>query len=200
MNKEFMIIDNIPVAINGEKNLLELIRKAGIELPTFCYYSELSVYGACRMCMVENKWGGMEAACSTPPRNGMEIYTNTPRLRKYRKMILERKNSETNDDGMIEELDIRFSEITPELMDRYSLSTEAKGVVITEIRPGSDAEEKGLRTGDVVAKIDKKDVFTLADVRNYVNEAKMENNRPVLLLVQDKGIVHFAALKLKENK
>lgn len=41
MNKEFMIIDNIPVAINGEKNLLELIRKAGIELPTFCYYSEL---------------------------------------------------------------------------------------------------------------------------------------------------------------
>ena len=72
-----MIIDNIPVAINGEKNLLELIRKAGIELPTFCYYSELSVYGACRMCMVENKWGGMEAACSTPPRNGMEIYTNT---------------------------------------------------------------------------------------------------------------------------
>lgn len=82
MNKEFMIIDNIPVAINGEKNLLELIRKAGIELPTFCYYSELSVYGACRMCMVENKWGGMEAACSTPPRNGMEIYTNTPKAEK----------------------------------------------------------------------------------------------------------------------
>lgn len=112
----------------------------------------------------------------------------------------ERKTSGTDDDGMIEELDIRFSEITPELMDRYSLSAEAKGVVITEIRPGSDAEEKGLRTGDVVAKIDKKDVFTLADVRNYVNEAKMENNRPVLLLVQDKGTVHFAALKLKENK
>ncbi|MEG0457815.1 MAG: [FeFe] hydrogenase, group A, partial [Oscillospiraceae bacterium] len=44
---------------------------------------------ACRMCMVENKWGSMEAACSTPPRAGMEIYTNTPKLRKYRKMILE---------------------------------------------------------------------------------------------------------------
>ena len=108
--------------------------------------------------------------------------------------------SETEDDGMIEELDIRFSEITPELMDKYSLSAEAKGVVITEIRPGSDAEEKGLRPGDVVAKIDKKDVFTLANVREFVNEAKMENNRPVLLLVQDKGIVHFAALKLKEKK
>lgn len=89
MNGQFMTIDNIPVEINGEKNILELIRKAGIELPTFCYYSELSVYGACRMCMVENKWGGIEASCSTPPKAGMEIYTNTPRLRKYRKNILE---------------------------------------------------------------------------------------------------------------
>ena len=88
-NKQYMLIDGNPVEINGEKNLLELIRKAGIELPTFCYYSELSVYGACRMCMVENKWGGMDAACSTIPKAGMEIYTNTERLRKHRKMILE---------------------------------------------------------------------------------------------------------------
>lgn len=85
----YMIIDNIPVAIEGEKNILELIRKAGIDLPTFCYHSDLSVYGACRMCMVENKWGSMEAACSTPPKPGAEIYTNTPKLRKHRKMILE---------------------------------------------------------------------------------------------------------------
>ena len=60
-NDNYMIIDNIPVAIEGEKNILELIRKAGIDLPTFCYHSDLSVYGACRMCMVENKWGGIEA-------------------------------------------------------------------------------------------------------------------------------------------
>ena len=89
MNGEFMMIDDIPVEINGEKNLLSLIRKVGIDLPTFCYNSELSVYGACRMCMVEDKKGRMQAACSTPPRAGMEIYTNTPRLRRYRKMILE---------------------------------------------------------------------------------------------------------------
>lgn len=88
-NENYMIIDNIPVAIEGEKNILELIRKAGIDLPTFCYHSELSVYGACRMCMVENKWGGIEAACSTPPKAGGVIFTNTPKLRKHRKMILE---------------------------------------------------------------------------------------------------------------
>lgn len=89
MSGQFMLIDGMPVEINGEKNILELIRKAGIELPTFCYYSELSVYGACRLCMIENQWAGIEASCSTPPKAGMEIYTNTPRLRKYRKMILE---------------------------------------------------------------------------------------------------------------
>lgn len=87
--KDIMTIDGIPVEINGEKNLLELIRKIGIKMPTFCYHSELSIYGACRMCMVENEWGGLDAACSTIPKSGMKIKTNTERLRKYRKNILE---------------------------------------------------------------------------------------------------------------
>lgn len=85
----FMMVDNIPVEIAGEQNILAVIRKAGIDLPTFCYYSELSVYGACRMCMVEDQRGAIQAACSTPPREGMVIYTNTPRLRKYRRNVLE---------------------------------------------------------------------------------------------------------------
>lgn len=84
-----MMIDGMPVLIEKEKNILEVIRKAGIDLPTFCYHSELSTYGACRMCVVENKWGDIEASCSSVPRDGMEIYTNTPKVRKYRKMILE---------------------------------------------------------------------------------------------------------------
>ncbi len=87
--KKYMIIDGLPVAIEGEKNILSLVRKAGIELPTLCYYSELSTFGACRMCVVEGKHGEIMASCSTPPRSGMEIKTNTPRLRKYRRMILE---------------------------------------------------------------------------------------------------------------
>jgi NADH-quinone oxidoreductase subunit G len=89
MDKEYMIIDGNPVELDNEKNILDVIRKSGIDLPTFCYYSELSVYGACRMCVVEDKWGGVIASCSTPPKNGMEIKTNTPKLQKHRKMILE---------------------------------------------------------------------------------------------------------------
>ncbi|MDR2631288.1 MAG: [FeFe] hydrogenase, group A [Spirochaetaceae bacterium] len=87
--REYMTIDGIPVEINGEKNILSLIRKAGIDLPTFCYHSELSIYGACRMCMIETERGGLESACSTPPRAGMKIKVNTERLRKYRRVILE---------------------------------------------------------------------------------------------------------------
>ena len=87
--KKYMTIDGIPVQIEGEKNILELCRKIGIKMPTFCYHSELSVYGACRMCMVENEWGGLDAACSTPPKAGASVKTNTERLRRYRKNILE---------------------------------------------------------------------------------------------------------------
>ena len=85
----YMTIDGLQVEFENEKNVLEVIRKAGIDMPTFCYYSELSVYGACRLCVFENKWGGVEAGCSTPPKDGMEIKTNTLALQKHRKMILE---------------------------------------------------------------------------------------------------------------
>ncbi len=86
---KYMFIDGIRVEFDQEPNILTLVRKAGIELPTFCYYSDLSIYGACRMCMVEDERGGMVAACSTPPKHGMSIRTHTPKLYKHRRMILE---------------------------------------------------------------------------------------------------------------
>lgn len=89
MAKGIMYIDGQRVSFDGEKNVLAVIRKAGIEMPTFCYYSELSVYGACRMCVVEDEKGKIDASCSMEPRDGMRIRTNTARLLKHRRMILE---------------------------------------------------------------------------------------------------------------
>lgn len=86
---KYMIIDGNRVEFDNEKNILDLVRKAGTDLPTFCYYSELSIYGACRMCMVEDEKGHLLASCSTPPKDKMEIKTNTPNLHHHRKMILE---------------------------------------------------------------------------------------------------------------
>jgi NADH-quinone oxidoreductase subunit G len=89
MQNETVIINRAAVPMEGERNLLELCRKAGIELPTFCYHSEISVYGACRMCMVEVEGRGLVAACSTKAENGMVIHTNTKQIRNMRKMIIE---------------------------------------------------------------------------------------------------------------
>ena len=89
MAKGMMIVDGQRVNFDGEKNVLSVIRKAGIEMPTFCYYSDLSVYGACRMCVVEDeKTGKIDASCSMEPRDGMRISTNSARLLKHRRVIL----------------------------------------------------------------------------------------------------------------
>lgn len=84
-----MIIDGMPVEFTDEPNILSVIRKAGIDLPTLCYHSELSIYGACRLCNVEDDRGRMFASCSERPRDGMKIKTSTPRLLRYRRMLIE---------------------------------------------------------------------------------------------------------------
>ncbi len=77
------------IVINNEKNLLELIRKSGIELPTFCYHSGLSIYGACRLCIVDIENMGIQASCSIVPKPGMRIRTHTEELREMRRIYLE---------------------------------------------------------------------------------------------------------------
>ena len=84
-----MTIDGRKVEFTDERNVLTIIRKAGINIPTLCYHSELSTFGACRLCTVEDDRGRMFASCSEEPRDGMVIYTNTGRLKKYRKLIIE---------------------------------------------------------------------------------------------------------------
>ena len=82
-------INGKKVEFTNEKNLLTIIRKAGIEVPTLCYQPELSIFGACRLCTVEDDRGRCFASCSEEPRDGMVIYTHTERLRKHRKLIIE---------------------------------------------------------------------------------------------------------------
>jgi len=85
----FIILDGKEVPINGERNLLELARGAGVDIPTFCYHSELSVYGACRLCLVDVQGRGIVASCSTAPEPGMQVRTNTREIRDMRKLTIE---------------------------------------------------------------------------------------------------------------
>lgn len=77
------------VRLEGERNVLAVIRKANIDLPTFCYHSQLSAYGACRLCLVEVEGKGIVSSCSLAPEPGAKIRTHTPELREMRRITLE---------------------------------------------------------------------------------------------------------------
>lgn len=87
--KDTLTIDGRLVTIGTERNLLDLIRRAGVEIQTFCYHSDLSVYGACRLCIVDLGDGEIVTACTTAPRPGMVVRTNTAELRQTRRITLE---------------------------------------------------------------------------------------------------------------
>ncbi len=84
-----MTIDGFEVPLEGEKSILQVIRKLGIDIPTFCYHSDLSVYGACRLCIVDIQGRGINSSCSTPPEPGMVIRTNTEELQNIRRITIE---------------------------------------------------------------------------------------------------------------
>lgn len=89
IDKNTVTINGMEVEIGDERNLLELIRKTGIEIPTFCYHSELSIYGACRLCLVEIEGRGLHASCSIKAKPGMIIRTATEEIREIRKISVE---------------------------------------------------------------------------------------------------------------
>ena len=87
--KPMIYINNRPIPLEGEKNILAVARKAHIDIPTFCYHSELSTYGACRLCLVEIEGKGIVTSCSTPPKEGMRVLTHTRQIQRLRKNIVE---------------------------------------------------------------------------------------------------------------
>ena len=82
-------IDGIEVAHEGEPNLLELVRKVGINLPTFCYQPNLRAFGSCRMCIVHVEGRGIVPACSTAVTDGMVVTTMSKQLLTARRTIIE---------------------------------------------------------------------------------------------------------------
>ena len=83
-------INNKPYTVPKGSTILEAARYAGIEIPTLCYLKDINQIGACRICMVEVKGArSLVASCVFPVNEGMEIFTNTEKVRHSRKMTLE---------------------------------------------------------------------------------------------------------------
>ncbi len=85
-----MKINGMPLSVPKGISILEAARFAGIEIPTLCYLKGMNEIGACRICMVEVKGArNLVTACVYPVNEGMEVFTNTERVRHSRKTTLE---------------------------------------------------------------------------------------------------------------
>lgn len=83
-------INNIEVTAKKGQTILEAARDAGIHIPTLCYLKDINEIGACRICVVEVKGAkNLVASCVAPVTDGIEIFTNTERVKKSRKTTLE---------------------------------------------------------------------------------------------------------------
>ena len=90
-------IDGRDLSARDDQTILEVAREHQIRIPKLCYVSGLSIYGGCRLCLVEvegvNK---LLAACTTVVSEGMQVRATSPRLESYRRMILEMLFAERN--------------------------------------------------------------------------------------------------------
>lgn len=82
-------INGIAVEAPKGSTILEAARLAHIEIPTLCFLKEINEIGACRICIVELKNGKLVTSCVYPAEEGMEVYTNTPKVLDSRKKTLQ---------------------------------------------------------------------------------------------------------------
>ena len=85
-----MTIDGRQVQAEAGSTVLEAARQTGVRIPTLCYHPDLSVRAVCRICVIEVKGSGtLQAACAYPVNEGLEVKTNSPRIRASRRVNLE---------------------------------------------------------------------------------------------------------------
>ena len=85
-----VIIDGVSVQVEAGSTVLEAAQKAGINIPTLCYLKDINQIGACRVCLVEVKGAkALQPSCVYPVTEGLEVYTNTAKVREARKGVVE---------------------------------------------------------------------------------------------------------------
>lgn len=139
-----MIINGKECEFTNEANILEVIRKNGFNVPTFCYRPDLKdTFGACRMCVVEVEGRGVQSSCTMPPQDGLVIHTNTAKVRRIRKTVLElllanhdRECTTCNKSGSCE---------LQKYSEEYGIKDVSKYVQKKELRPLDDSSPSIVR-------------------------------------------------------
>ncbi|MGN1434042.1 MAG: NADH-dependent [FeFe] hydrogenase, group A6 [Ruminococcus sp.] len=90
MDMVHLKINGIPVEVPSNYTIIQAAKVAKIEIPSLCYLKDINCIGACRVCVVEVKGRkGLIASCVYPVEEGMEVFTNTPKVRASRKTTIE---------------------------------------------------------------------------------------------------------------
>ena len=97
---------------------------------------------------------------------------------------------------VVPSLGLSIAPITPELRDRFSLPSDAKGIVVTDVKGSGQAAEKGIRPGDVIAEVSRDAVKTPSEFVQKVEEARKGNKKSVLLLIQNDSGLHYVPLRV----
>ena len=85
-----LTIDGIAVSVPEGTTVLEAAKTVNINIPTLCYLKDINKIGACRVCIVEIKGArALQAACVYPVAEGLEVLTNSPKVRRARKATVE---------------------------------------------------------------------------------------------------------------
>ena len=136
-------IDGIDVTVPEGTTILEAARQANINIPTLCFLKDINEIGACRMCVVEIKGArALQAACVYPVSEGLEVITNSEKVRKARKITLEL---------ILSNHDRRCLECVRS--QNCELQTLAKELGVNEIRFPALSEKARLPIDDLSASI-----------------------------------------------
>ena len=92
---------------------------------------------------------------------------------------------------------IKVKDLTPEVLS--ALKANINGVVVEDVLPNSDAAHKGVKIGDIIVKVDQRNVLNAQMFDEFVSDAYRENKRPILLAIQGVDALHFVAVKLVKN-
>ena len=133
-------------------------------------------------------------------RSGKIISINIPVV-EMPSVAQKNKPQQQEKDSITQKTGLKLAEITPEVLKLYNLSPSTMGLVVVSVEANSEGASQGIKKGDVLLKIDKKDVMTLDAVKSYIREAEQENYRPIMLLMQnqEQGTMGAVSIRLKKN-
>lgn len=118
-----LTIDNQRVEVEEKTKLLGAIEKLGIKVPTLCHHKALTPYGACRLCIVEVHAPGrapaVQASCSYPSLDGLNVFTDTDRVKKARKIVAELLLARCPDSAVIKRVAGELGVREPRIRKKY---------------------------------------------------------------------------------